>query len=212
MEDFLKHDLEPLSYLVYCVAICIRLRTQVTKMGKLLLGYYGLAAIMIAIACHSVEEVNRALYNIFFFITIFFFSYYYHDLMLSKMKRYVIGALFILNLAMFVKLSVVSHQMVEINNYTYAITYGTIVVYVLLFYDQVLRNVSELNILHQFDFWLASGYLMYFLGSFFIILFYDNVEVKYRSILWSVKNIILLFSSLLTLAGTLWINYRLKYY
>ena len=128
------------------------------------------------------------------------------------MKRYIIVGLLILNGAMFVKLSVVSHQMVEINNYSYAITYGTIVVYALLFFDQVLRNVSELNILHQFDFWLASGYLMYFLGSFFIILFYDNVEVKYRSILWSVKNIILLFSSLLTLAGTLWINYRLKYY
>jgi hypothetical protein len=128
------------------------------------------------------------------------------------MKRYVIVGLFILNLAMFVKLSVVSHQMLEINNYTYAITYGTIVIYVLLFFDQVLRNVSELNILHQFDFWLASGYLMFFLSCFFIILFYDNVEVKDKSILWSVQNIILLFSCLLTLSGALWINYRLKYY
>ena len=45
------------------------------------------------------------------------------------------------------------------------------------FFDQVLRNVSELNIHHQFDFWLASGYLMYFLSCFILILFYDNVEV-----------------------------------
>ena len=178
----------------------------------LLLVYYGLASIMIAIACHSDDEINRILYNSFFFITICFFSFYYYSLMLSKMKRYFIIGLFVLNLAMFIRLGIVSHQMVEINNYTYAITYGTIVIYTLLFFDQVLRNVSELNILHQFDFWLASGYLMYFLGCFFIILFYDNVEVQYRSILWSVQNIILLFSSLLTLSGALWINYRLKYY
>src|SRR5918993_2812894 len=194
MEDFLKHDLEPLSYLVYCVAVSITLRKEKSKTRKLIFFYYCLASVMIAIACHSVDQINRILYNSFFFITICFFSFYYYSLVLSKMKRYVIVGLFILNLAMFVKLSVVSHQMLEINNYTYAITYGTIVIYVLLFFDQVLRNVSELNILHQFDFWLASGYLMYFLGCFFIILFYDNVEVKYWSILWSVQNIILLFS------------------
>ena len=135
MEDFLKHDLEPLSYLVYCVAVFITLRKEKSRRRKLLFFYYFLASVMIATACHSDDEINRILYNSFFFITICFFSFYYYSLMLSKMKRYVIVGLFILNLAMFVKLSVVSHQMVEINNYSYAITYGTIVVYALLFFD-----------------------------------------------------------------------------
>ena len=211
MEEFLKHDLEPLSYLVYCLAVIIILKKQRPFRRKLLGLYYILASIIIAIACHSDDQVNRILYNNFFFLTICVFSFYYHDLVKNSMKKKVILGLFVLNLALFIKI-VVSNQLMEINNYSYAITYLTVVIYTLLFFDQVLRNVSELNILHQFDFWLAAGYLMYFLSCFFIILFYDNVEVKYRALLWSVQNIILLFSALLTLAGSLWISYRFKYY
>ncbi len=212
MEEFLKHDLEPLSYLVYCLAVFTMLKKQKPSRRIVLFLYYLLASVIIAIACHSVDEINRILYNTFFFMTICVLSFYYRDLVLSAMKKKVILGLFVLNLALFVNQSVVSNQLIEINNYSYAITYLTIVVYALLFFHQVMTNVTEANILHQFDFWLASGYLMYFVGCFFIILFYDNVEVKHRAVLWSVQNIILLFSSMLTLFGALWIRYQVKYY
>ncbi|MES2893895.1 MAG: hypothetical protein V4725_17885 [Bacteroidota bacterium] len=212
MEEFLKHDLEPLSYLVYCLAVFTMLKKQKPSRRIVLFLYYLLASVIIAIACHSVDEINRILYNTFFFMTICVLSFYYRDLVLSAMKKKVILGLFVLNLALFVNQSVVANQLIEINNYSYAITYLTIVVYALLFFHQVMTNVTEANILHQFDFWLASGYLMYFVGCFFIILFYDNVEVKHRAVLWSVQNIILLFSSMLTLFGALWIRYQVKYY
>lgn len=212
MEEFLKHDLEPFSYLVYCLAVFIMLKNQQSFRSILLCLYYLLAAIIIAIACHSVDAVNRILYNTFFFMTICVLSFYYRSLVISIVKKKVIVGLFFLNLALFINQSVVTNQLIEINNYSYAITYLSIVLYALFYFHQVLTNVSEANILHQFDFWLASGYLMYFVSCFFIILFYDNVEVKHRAVLWSVQNIILLFSSLLTLAGAVWIRYRVKYY
>jgi len=96
------------------------------------------------------------------------------------------------------------------NTPVYASTFISIVAYSLLYFDQVIRNVNELEILKQFDFWLVSGYLIYFLSSFFIIIFYDEVPLRHRAFLWSLQNMVLFISASLTFSGYLWITYKNK--
>jgi hypothetical protein len=212
MRDFFKNALEPLSYLIYAVSVFImRYKTKSAK-KEVLFVYYLLATFLITTACYKGELVNRLIYNFFFFISICFFSWYFKSLLVNKTKRTVISIVFLIHLAVFIKISLISHQLSAINNYVYAATYLSIIVYALLYFDHVLRNVNELNLLHQFDFWLVSGYLLYFLSCFFIILFYDNIEVNQRAMLWSLQNIILFISSVFTLSGSLWIRYQKKYY
>lgn len=209
MKEFLKDALEPLSYAIYTISVFLMLYKKKSVRKEVLLFYYFFAAIFISIAClTSDEHLNRMYYNCFFFITACVFSYYFKSLLTNKNQKKAINLFWLVHLIIFIKISLISHQLYEINNYVYAFTYLTVVVFALFYFENMLSNVNELNILHQFDFWLVSGYLLYFLSCFFIILFYDNVEIKQRAMLWSVQNIVLFISSLFTISGSLWINYQ----
>lgn len=212
MKDFFKNGLEPLSYLIYAIAIFIAIRKNKLIKKEVLFIFYLLAIVIILVACYTTNMLlNRILYNLYFFITISVFSYYFRSLLSTKTKKNIVNILFIINLILFINICLVSHQLFEINNYFYAITYLTIIVYALLYFHDVLKNVNEIKLLHQFDFWLVSGYLLYFLSCFFIIFFYENVDISLRATLWSLQNSILFLSSLLTMCASIWI-YQKKYY
>lgn len=212
MKDFFKNGLEPLSYLIYAIAIFIAIRKNKLIKKEVLFIFYLLAIVIILVACYTTNMLlNRILYNLYFFITISVFSYYFRSLLSTKTKKNIVNILFIINLILFINICLVSHQFFEINNYFYAITYLTIIVYALLYFHDVLKNVNEIKLLHQFDFWLVSGYLLYFLSCFFIIFFYENVDISLRATLWSLQNSILFLSSLLTMCASIWI-YQKKYY
>lgn len=213
MIHFLKDGLEPLSYLIYTIAVYLTLRRGKPVRKEVLFIYYLVATFIITIACYTPSDhVNRILYNVFFFIMICIISYYFHSLFEKKMKKNIVKVCFGLHLVTFITISLISPRLLEINNYVYGITYLTIIVYALLYFEQVLSNITEVKLLHQFDFWLISGYLLYFLSSFFIIFFYDNVDIDQRAMLWSVQNFILFLCSVFTLAGSVWIKYQTRYY
>lgn len=118
----------------------------------------------------------------------------------------IIVIIFIINLGLFIGFDLLHGGLIKVHTPLYAITYLSVVIYSLVYFEQVMSNVSEMNLLLQFNFWLVSGYLLYYFGSFFIILFYDNVEINDRAIIWSLQNVILFISSVLTLSGSLWIS------
>ena len=212
MKDFFKNGLEPLSYLIYAISIFILLKRNKSIKKEVLFIFYLLAIILILVACYTTNMMlNRIIYNVYFFITVSVFSYYFKSLVSTNPKKLIVTILFIMNLILFINICIISRQLFEINNYFYAIIYLTIVIYALLYFDDVLKNVNELKLLHQFDFWLVSGYLLYFLSCFFIIFFYENVDISLRATLWSLQNILLFLSSVLTLSASAWI-YQKKYY
>lgn len=213
MRDFLKDGLEPLSYFFYSIAITLLLLSKRTfKVGVLLI-YYLLGSIFITIACYTPSDnLNRVLYNIFFFLTVAVFSLYFILVLESKLKKIIVQIVLLIQFLSFLYVNFIVNKLAGINNYTYGFTYLTIIFYCLLYFEQVLSNVTELNILYQFDFWLIAGYLIYFLSCFFIILFYENVEVNQRALVWSLQNIILFLCSLTTLGGILWIIWGNKSY
>ena len=180
---------------------------------KVLFIYYLFATILAFIAYYiyvymPADVDNNWVYNILYFITICILSYYFYHVLNNKIKKNIVIFLFIVNLILFMVFDIVLHRFYVFNEYVYAICFLSIVVYSLFYFDQLLRNVTELNILFQFDFWLISGYLLYFLGCFFIILYYLTIPVTERGPTWALQNIILLLSSVITLTGYLRIRYR----
>jgi hypothetical protein len=180
---------------------------------KVLFTYYIIGTLLILyaslLAFYKTMGDNNWLYNLFFLLTICIASYYFFQILQNKIKKYVIAILFVVNVSLFIRYDILAHQFFNTyNNYVNAFCFLSIVVYALLYFDQLLRNVSEQNILNDFDFWLISGYLLYFLGGFFLILMYKDANVEQRGIIWAIQNTILLCSSLVTLTGTLWIQRR----
>lgn len=212
---FLKNFLEPLSYLLYTLLLILVLNRQSPMYRKVLFVYYVLVVIITYYANFlsyiKTHGDNNYLYNIFFLLTISFISYYFYRIITGKAKRYIIIALLLLNLFLFVEYDVIMSQFRNsYNHYVTAACYVSVVIYCLLYFDQLLRNVNEVNILHQFDFWLISSYLIYFLGAFFIILYYKEKSELQRAIIWSFQNLILFTSALIALMGNIWIKYHRK--
>jgi len=213
MKEFLKDGLESLAYFIYAIPLFLMLKGEKSKGKEVLFIYYVASVFFILIACYTTDvNLNRIIYNAFFFFTICILSYYFIQILLGKTRKNIVRTLFLIHLVVFTIISFKSQQLLAINKHFYAFTYLTIVLYALIYFEQVLTNITELNILHQFDFWLVSGYLLYYLSCFFIILFYANVDEKLRSTLWSLQNFILFMSSVLTLSGALWIKYKKKSY
>lgn len=183
---------------------------------KVLFCYYFAATLLIfyasLLAHYKTFGDNNWIYNLFFLLTITVFSYYFHQLFYNKQKKIIVRLLFIINVCLFIYIDILLKRFFDqISNYTSAFCFLSIVIYALLYFDQVIRNVSEVNILHQFNFWLVSGYLLYFLSCFFIILFYVYAGINGRRTIWTLQNIILFLSSVITLTGNLWIQYRRKH-
>ena len=215
MESLIYNFLEPLSYLLYTFLTCYKYLSVKTFKIKVLFAYYLFATLLISYASFLVTEGNidnNWIYNLFFFLTICVFSYYFHSILFSKTKKYLVKFLFIINVGFFTYYDVLLKQLFETyNNHVFAFCFLSIVVYSLLYFYQLIRNVSELNILYEFDFWLISGYLLYFLSCFFIILVYGHAGIGLRRVIWALQNIILFLSSVITITGNLWINYHRKH-
>src|SRR3712207_2696179 len=84
------------------------------------------------------------LYNLFFLLTICVFSWYFYNLLLSKTKKYIVIFLFFINVGFFINYDILLRQFYAYNNYVFAFCFLSIVVYSLLYFYQLIRNVSEL--------------------------------------------------------------------
>lgn len=210
---FLKNFLEPFCYLIYFVLLLLVARRKSNSRFKVLVFYYAFAFISIFYASYLsymlTKGDNNYLYNIFFPVTICTFSYFYYNLLSNRIKRITVLLILAINLVVYLKYVIVLDGFYETyNNYVSATVYLSMVVYSFLYFHQLISNVSEQNILEVPEFWLTSGYLIYFLGAFFIILIYKEKEASLRAILWSLQNMILFVSAVIALIGILWTKSR----
>lgn len=210
---FFKNFLEPLAYLVYAFLLLMAIDRRSPIAKKILFIYYLVALFLTYYANYlsftKTQGDNNYLYNLFFLITICVFSYYFYNLLTARVRKMIVLFLLLINLTLFIFYDILSGKFDgTYNNYVTATCFLSIVVYSLLYFYQILKNVNELNILHEFNFWLISGYLLYFLGSFFIVLFYPEMPTGLRGVVWAFQNIILFTSAVIALAGNLWVKYR----
>ncbi|MEO6638023.1 MAG: hypothetical protein ABIN25_07085 [Ginsengibacter sp.] len=211
---FFKNFLEPLAYLVYAFLLLMSIDRYSPITKKVLFVYY-IVALFITYYANYLSFTktlgdNNYLYNLLFLITVCVFSYYFYNLLNTRLRKMIVVFLLLLNIILFIFYDILNQKFNgNYNNYVTAICFISIVVYSLLYFYQLIKNVNELNILHEFNFWLISGYLLYFLGSFFIILFYSEMPTGLRGVVWAFQNIILFTSAIVALAGNLWAKYRI---
>jgi hypothetical protein len=163
---------------------------------------------------------NSWIYNLLFLVTCLALAYFFNHTLLTRSHKVIVVVSLVIVLAVFVN-EYLSGRHGLFNSLSTSLSCFFIVVCCFLYFYQALSNIREQSILRQFDFWLVSGFLLYFLGNFFIVLAWQYLSSIYKdpltqeqafqfTILWSVHNILLLISAVTTLIAGLWINYQRK--
>lgn len=164
---------------------------------------------------------NTWLYEIAAALTAVVVGIYFYRLLAAPKKRKTVVALIGAYLVYAVVRQVTLRESRLFDSMGYALLSASIVVYVFMYFQQVLKNVTETNILREFNFWLASSYLLYYIGCFIIFVSYFFLTVKHlrnftvegRKLLmalWGLHNVLLFVAAISLLIGTLWVVYRRK--
>jgi hypothetical protein len=186
---------------------------------KVLLIYYIIATVLhtyAAILALDYANNNNWLYNIHYFLSAVVLGYYFNNLLISKSKKKIVIALFSLVVINLIVTDLII-PVTYFNSFGNAVLFLCMVVASLMYLHELLINISEKNILLNFNLWLISGYIIYFLGGFFIILSYgyftDKLTFEQETVLgdlWPVLNVLLFVTSIFTLSSHVWIAYRKK--
>jgi len=206
--SFFRNELEPIAYLIYMAAAILFYNSTRLLRHKVLFYYYGFSAVLIYLGILFLDN-NNWNYNVIFLLNICVLSWYFYSLLCNKVRKTIIVFLCAGNALLIIYTNVVQQKYLLYNNYVYAFSFISIVLYALFYLLELLNNIKEDELLINFDFWLVSGYLIYFLGSFVIVLLYDDNRLySKRGSMWQMHNIILFICSLIT--GLASVNILLK--
>lgn len=223
LHTFIGNFLEPFAYLVYLLAVSVYAKKQ-RGLSLRVLSLYFLLAFALMLAASVLVETNIEtvwLYNIHALLTVGLLGYYFRNLFKTIFKKKVITLLIVVvSLYLLVK-NLVLREFRLFDSIGYSLVSASVVIYVLMYFHQLLSNVTENDIFQDFTFWLGSAFLIYFLGSFIIFLTYyyftvqilatyTNEERYLLTNLWGLHNCLLFTGALLLLTGSLWIVYRKK--
>lgn len=177
---------------------------------KSLFYYYAIAVGIMIFAI--IADQNCWIYNLYFFANITILSLYFRSIYVNVFHRKIVGLFMVINTSGFLysnrSLSLFNN---DINSEIIVLYFLSGVIFSLIYFYQILKNVTDKNILLNFDFWFVSGYLIYFLGAFFVVLYYNNLHVLvgtdvwkiHRGNMWMIHNIVLFISSVISFTGYL---------
>lgn len=219
--SFVTNYLEPLSYLLLSIALLVQLMAKKRVQTAALAIFYFVAAAALGYASWLAHRQlnNNWIYNALYLPALLAICFYFYRTLSGR--KGIIRTLVAINVVYYVAQTVFSGRQLLIDNFGYALLSVSVTLLSFVYFYDVLIRVGEVPLWHRFDFWLVSGYLLYFLGSFFIFLQFANLtynildtytdkERAALTILWGVHNVLLFLSSLTTLSGSLWIVFRRK--
>jgi hypothetical protein len=221
LHNFFGNYLEPIAYLIFLLAVVLFAKKQNSPCIRLLRSYYVLVFLLMLTASLLViwDYHTNWLYHIHAFATLWMLGIYYRGLFHDARKKMVpvvcIGGI---SLYLLFKL-VVQRQYELFDSIGFSLVSASVVIYIFLYFHQLLSNVTDQNIFQDFNFWLSSGFLIYFLGNFIIFLTYHyftlqilatytDAERDILTNLWGLHNCLLFVGALSLLGGSLWIVYR----
>ena len=221
--SFLSNILEPFAYLLFCVAIYMQLAKAGGSTLKLLLVHYSVCTLLMTLAAWKAfySQDNRWTYNVLWLQSAVVIPLYFHQHFQSAGKKWVIKTLISVNLLYFIINDIVYAQLFRFDSLGYSLLSVSISIVCFMYFYQVFTHVTEKPIWYDFNFWLVSGYLFYFLVSFAIFLTYHQLtsnildtytaeERRLLTVLWGVHNGLLFISAVTALFGHLWITYRTR--
>lgn len=226
MAFFFNYLLQPFAFLFYLAGFVIHRHYRRDDNTHALYTYYILASVlhMTIATCAAYRLTSKGniwLYDIGGFLAVLFISRHFYQLLDSKLKKRTVIVLTIINLLYAVVRQFTIEGVRLFDSIGTSFFSASVAVYVFMYFHQVLKNVTEANILKDFNFWLCSSYLLYFVGSFIIFINYHRLTTKILKTytqeerdllmaLWGVHNVLLFAGALLLLTGSLWISYRRK--
>ena len=224
MRSLITNFLEPSSLLIYFVGLWISHKKHNVPGTKPLAFYYLVAAVLQVMASMVVilkTETNIWMYDSVAFLTAIFISHHFYRLLQSPKKKKVVLVLFCVYLVHTVMREITMEGERLFDSFGYAIVSASIAIYVFMYYHQILQKVTAQSILYDFNFWLASSYLVYFVGNFIIFASYyyfttliiktlTKEQTSLMTTLWGLHNVLLFISAASFLTGSLWINFRKK--
>lgn len=219
--SFVTNYLEPFSYLLLGTALLLQLMVAKRVETEVLAIFYFVAAAALGYASWLAHRGmnNNWIYNALYLPALLAICFYFYRMLSGRAK--IIRALVAVNVGYYLARMVFSGTLLLIDNIGYAMLSVSVTLLSFVYFYDALVRVGEAPLWHRFDFWLVSGYMLYFLGSFFIFLQFANLaynildtytdkERAALTILWGVHNVLLLLSSLTTLLGSIWIVFRRK--
>lgn len=158
-----------------------------------------------------------------YLITSVCLGYFFYAILQSKVKKGIAVATGVVTIIYYLFSDTTVNNIQLFDSIGHVISSSGIVLFIFLFLHQVMTNVNEEPLSHNFDFWYVCSLLIYHLGSFAIFLSYnyftrkvlpaENYSDENRTILsylWVGHNVLLLLGALLTSVGTGWIFYKKK--
>lgn len=224
MKFFLSFILEPLSFLLYLGALFFYAWKLDSKFHyRVLCGYYLIATALLVKGVTERSTSNTYIYNMMYLITSFFIGYYFFAILKTPLKKGIAVATGVTAIAYYLGSDTVVNNVQLFDSIGHVISSSGIVLLIFLFLHQIMTNVNEEPLSHNFDFWYVCSLLIYHLGSFAIFLSYnyftqkvlptENYSDENRTILsylWVGHNVLLLLGALLTSFGAGWIFYKKK--
>jgi hypothetical protein len=220
---FITNFLEPVAYLLYFIAILIYRKRASTNHSQVLFIYY-LSITVVHLAgsiATKVADNNVWSYDLGALLTSVFTGLYFYQLFPSKTKKTTIAVLVGIYLLYAIYRNITLEGQRLFDSIGYTIVCASVAVYVFMYFHGILKNVTEANILKEFNFWLASVYLIYYVGSFLIFASfyyftlkvldgYTQADSDIMTALWGMHNVLLFLSALMLLISCLWITSRRK--
>ncbi len=121
----------------------------------------------------STKENNLFLYNLFSFFELAFIALIFYSNSKIRSKRYRKIILWGVLVSLVSNIYFYTEKDFSIGSFTIVRVYGILVT--MTFFERVLSELTIRNILAYSMFWINSGLLLYFCGTFFIFLLSDKV-------------------------------------
>lgn len=223
MLNLLTNYLEPIAYFIYFIGVLFYFYQRGQKPTLVLLCFYLIVTIALTLGSFWVGTAN---YNIWIYdltalLTCVCIGVYFYQLYQTRQKKLVVLllALAYIGYTIFRNLTIEGLRLFD--SIGFSLASASVVIYVFMYFHQLLKNVSEISILKDFNFWLAAGYLIYYVGSFIIFVsFYyltnkvmssmSRSDTRLLTALWGLHNVLLFLGALSLLTGSLWVIYRKK--
>lgn len=222
MFPIITNTLEPVSYFIYFLAFLFHcLVTKKWNESIAIVFYLFSALIMFYAAYLAVQhQQNTLIYNYCLLPgSILFFSWYFGINLHSDTNRKIVFLIFFLNLLLIFFRVIVYGKVNMFDSIGFATLSLSVLVMCFMFFRQSIQEVSEKPLFANFNFWIVCSYLIYFSGSFLVLLTYyyltEKISIAYvhknrylLTLLWVIPNILLFTGSLFALTGALWTNYH----
>jgi hypothetical protein len=218
LRSFFTNFLEPISYLLIAVALLFYLKSKKINRVWVLFIFYSVATILMFFASFKVlpQKNNIREYDLLLLSGTIFISIYFFLLLETKFKKGFAIFILFLGCLNFIKREFIFHQYSAFDSLGFYMFSLFTIILVFMYFNQVLKTISNKSIFLNFDFWISVSLLVYHLGSFVIFLsLYALSVLVYRwedrlSIgnLWAGQNILLFVSAICINTGVAWIIYH----